>query len=241
MQCRPCALLINDTVLVDAGTVGSRLTLPEQTKIRHVLHSHLHFDHIKDLPTLADNLAGEAGSSLVVASIPEVLDGLRAHVFNSSVYPDFFRLPDADGPVLVSEKLRLNCEWMAAGLRIVPVRVNHLVPTVGFLISDEHTTILYSGDTYQTEDLWRAASSMPDLKAAFIEVSYPNSHAAIAQAAKHLTPELMEGEFRKIGRPDLPVYAYHLKPRFRNLIEGELRQLPISQLTVLEEDLELNF
>jgi hypothetical protein len=51
----------------------------------------------------------------------------------------------------------------------------------------------------------------------------------------------MEGEFRKIGRPDLPVYAYHLKPRFRNLIEGELRQLPISQLTVLEEDLELNF
>lgn len=241
MQCRPCALLINDTVLVDAGTVGSRLTLPEQTKIRHVLLSHLHFDHIKDLPTLADNLAGEAGSSLVVASIPEVLDGLRAHVFNSSVYPDFFRLPDADGPVLVSEKLRLNCEWMAAGLRIVPVRVNHLVPTVGFLISDEHTTILYSGDTYQTEDLWRAASSMPSLKAAFIEVSYPNSHAAIAQAAKHLTPELMEGEFRKIGRPDLPVYAYHLKPRFRNLIEGELRQLPISQLTVLEEDLELNF
>jgi hypothetical protein len=51
----------------------------------------------------------------------------------------------------------------------------------------------------------------------------------------------MEREFRKIGRPDLPVYAYHLKPRFRNLIEEELRRLPISQLTVLEEDLELNF
>ena len=82
---------------------------------------------------------------------------------------------------------------------------------------------------------------MPNLKAAFIEVSYPNSHAAIAQAAKHLTPELMEGEFRKIGRPDLPVYAYHLKPRFRSLIEAELYQIPLGQLTVLEEDLELNF
>ena len=241
MQCRPCALLINDTVLVDAGTIGSRLTLAEQTKIRHVLLSHLHFDHIKDLPTLADNLAGEAGSSLVVASIPEVLDGLSAHVFNSSVYPDFFRLPDTDRPVLVSEKLRLNCEWMAAGLRIVPIKVNHLVPTVGFLISDEQTTILYSGDTYQTEELWRVASSMPNLKAAFIEVSYPNSQAAMAQAAKHLTPELMEREFRKIGQPGLPVYAYHLKPRFRNLIEEELRRLPILQLTILEEDLKLDF
>jgi ribonuclease BN (tRNA processing enzyme) len=215
--------------------------LAEQTKIRHVLLSHLHFDHIKDLPTLADNLAGESGSSLVVASIPEVLDGLHKHVFNSSVYPDFFRLPDDNQPVLVSERLQVDREWTAAGLRIVPIRVNHLVPTVGFLISDERTTILYSGDTYQTEDLWRAASSMPNLKAAFIEVSYPNSHGAIAKAAKHLTPELMEGEFRKIGRPGLPVYAYHLKPRFRNQIETELHQLPISQLTILEEDLELKF
>ena len=241
MQCRPCAFLINDVVLLDAGTVGSRLTLPEQTKIRHVLLSHLHFDHIKDLPTLADNLAGESCHSLVVASIPEVLDGLRAHVFNSSVYPDFFHLPDADRPVMVSEKLRVNCEWTASGLRIVPIKVNHVVPTVGFLISDERTTILYSADTYQTEDLWRAASSMPSLKAAFIEVSYPNSHAAIAKMAKHLTPELMEGEFRKIGRPDLPVYAYHLKPRFRSLIEAELRQLPLAQPTILEEDLVINF
>ena len=102
VQCRPCAFLINDTVLLDAGTVGSRLTLPEQMKIRHILLSHLRFDHIKDLPTLVDNLVGESDSSLVVAGIPEVLAGLRAHIFNSSVYPDFFRLPDADRPVLVS-------------------------------------------------------------------------------------------------------------------------------------------
>lgn len=241
MQCRPCAFLINDTVLLDAGTVGSRLTLPEQMKISHVLLSHLHFDHIKDLPTLADNLVCESGASLVVGSIPEVLDGLRTHIFNSAVYPDFFRLPDADRPVFVSQRLQVDREWTASGLRIVPIRVNHVVPTVGFLISDERTTILYSADTYQTEDLWRAASSMPNLNAAFIEVSYPNAQAAFAQTAKHLTPELMEGEFRKIGRPELPVYVYHVKPRFRSVIEAELGRLPIPQMTVLEEDLELMF
>lgn len=241
MQCRPCAFLINDTVLLDAGTIGSQLTLPEQMKISHVLLSHLHIDHIKDLPTLADNRAGESGASIVVASIPEVLDGLRTHIFNSSVYPDFFRLPDVNRPVFVPQTLRVDREWTVSGLRIVPIKVNHLVPTIGFLISDERTTILYSADTYKTDNLWRAASSMPNLHAAFIEVSYPNAQATLAQTAKHLTPELMEKEFRKIGRPDLPVYVYHVKPRFRSVIETELRQLPITQITVLEENLELTF
>ncbi|MDP1769677.1 MAG: 3',5'-cyclic-nucleotide phosphodiesterase [Nitrospirota bacterium] len=240
LQCQPCAFLINDTVLLDAGTIGSRLTLPEQLKISHVLLSHLHFDHIRGLPTLADNLVGEPEASLIVAGIPEVLDGLGTHIFNSTVYPDFFRLPSPDRPVFVPRPLKSGEEWKVCGLSIVPIRVNHVVPTVGFLISDERTTIVYSGDTYQTEDLWHAASSKSNLSAAFIEVSYPNNQAALAQMAKHLTPELMGGEFRKIGRPDVPVYAYHMKPRFRSTIEAELRETRIPNITVLNEDLEIS-
>lgn len=239
VQCQPCAFLINDTVLLDAGTVGSLLTLPEQTQISHVLLSHLHFDHIKGLPTLADNLAGESGQGLVVASLPEILDGLRTHIFNNSIYPDFFRLPNPAHPVFTPLPLKEQQEWRVSGLSIVAIRVNHVVPTVGFLISDERTTILYSADTYQTEDLWRAAATMPNLRAAFIEVSYPNDEAALAHTAKHLTPELMRGEFKKMGRPDLPVYAYHLKPRFRGLITDELQQLHMPDITVLDEKMEL--
>jgi len=50
-----CGFLIDGSVLLDAGTIGTRLTLAEQRCIRFVLLSHLHFDHIKSLPTLADN------------------------------------------------------------------------------------------------------------------------------------------------------------------------------------------
>ena len=53
MQCRPCAFLINDTGLLDAGTVGSRLTLPEQMKIRHVILSHLHYRPHQGSPDLS--------------------------------------------------------------------------------------------------------------------------------------------------------------------------------------------
>lgn len=240
-QCRPCAFLINDRVLLDAGTIGSRLTLAQQKQITHVVLSHIHFDHIKDLPTLADNLVGESSAPLVIAGIPETLHALHTHIFNSTVYPDFFHIPDAARPVLASHSLQPGQEWAAAGLRIVPIKVNHQVPTVGFLISDEHSTILYSGDTYQTDELWNAASSIRNLSAAFIEVSYPNSEANLARQAKHLTPHLLGGEFRKIRRPDLPVYAYHLKPRFRAHIETELQQLHLPHLSVLEEDIELTF
>lgn len=239
-QCRPCAFLINNHVLLDAGTIGSLLTLDEQKQITHVLLSHVHFDHIKDLPLLADNLVGESRAPLVIAALPETLNGVHAHIFNSTIYPDFFRIPIAR-PVLVAHALQPDQEWSIAELRIVPIKVNHLVPTVGFLISDEDTTILYSGDTYQTDEIWNVAAVMPNLSAAFIEVSYPNHEAALARQAKHLTPQLFGGEFRKLRRPDLPVYAYHLKPRFRTQIELERQELHCANVSVLEEDLEFTF
>ena len=63
--------------------------------------------------------------------------------------------------------------------------------------------------------------------------------AELARVSKHLTPSLFAREFRKIGRPDLPVYVYHLKPRFREQIRRELAQLKIPNLTVLEEGQEI--
>jgi glyoxylase-like metal-dependent hydrolase (beta-lactamase superfamily II) len=76
VQCGPCGFLLNETVLVDAGTVGSRLHLDEQRRIRAALLTHLHFDHIRDLPTLADNLIGEIDEPVMIAAIPDVLKGL---------------------------------------------------------------------------------------------------------------------------------------------------------------------
>ena len=88
-QCRTCGFLINDTVMVDAGTIGAALTLEEQRAIRHILLSHLHFDHIQGLPTFGDNLSEHAGQPVSLISIAEVLEGLQTHIFNDKVYPNF--------------------------------------------------------------------------------------------------------------------------------------------------------
>jgi ribonuclease BN (tRNA processing enzyme) len=225
--------------MLDAGTVGAALTLAQQRQIKQVLLSHLHFDHIKGLPTLADNLVDEGDHSIVLSSIHQVLDGLRAYIFNGEVYPDFLTLPDPQRSIFVCRSIEAGKENEFCGLRVTAVPVNHLVPTVGFLIRERDASVLYSGDTYDTEELWRTAARDRNLKAAFIETSFPDEMQDLARVSKHLTPALLAKQFHKLGRPDLPVYVYHVKPRFRDEIRQQLDRLGIRHLTVLEEDQEI--
>lgn len=239
-QCRTCGFLINGTVMVDAGSIGSALRLTEQKGIRSILLSHCHFDHVQDLPTLADNLVDDVVEPVFLASTTQVLTGLRTHIFNDTIYPNFFRLPNAEHPVFVCHPLDAGKESELSGLRVTPVPVNHLVPTVGFLIREGNASLLYSGDTCETEDIWKVAAHEPTLKAVMIETSFPDELAELARLSKHLTPSSFAREFRKIGRPELPVYAYHLKPRFRNGIKRQLARCGVPNLTILDEGQEFS-
>jgi len=230
-----CGFLIDGSVLLDAGTIGARLTLAEQRCIRVVLLSHLHFDHIKSLPTLADNLAEGFDEPVIVAATEPVLQGLQAHVFNDTVYPNFFELPNRTRPVLRAHVLKPGRPVILGHLEVVPIVVNHTVPTVGYVVKDRRAALLYSGDTYQTEDIWRLGRTIPELKAAFIESSFPNELADLAKQTKHLTPSLLAEEWRKLRNDQVPVYAYHLKPPFHEQIATELRALQLPGLNILEE------
>lgn len=234
-ECNTCGFLLDGTVLLDAGTVASKLLFEEQKQIRHVLLSHLHFDHIKGLPTFADNLSEDAASPVTIAAIPEVIAGLRRHIFNTTVYPDFFTIPTPNAPTFVAQSIEAGKPYCVDGFEITPILVNHTVPAVGFIIRDQSAALLYSGDTYLTDELWSLAHHIPNLKAAFIECSYPDTKKDLAQISKHLTPSLLAKEFRKIGRPDIAVYAYHLKPAFNDQIVRELKDMGIRYLSVLEE------
>lgn len=238
-QSRTCGFLINDTVMVDAGTIGAVLTLEEQRAIRHILLSHLHFDHIQGLPTFADNLSEHAGQPVSLIGIAEVLEGLQTHIFNDTVYPNFLKLPTPRQPVFECRVVEPGHPIQVAGLHITAIRVNHLVPAVGFLIREGSSSVLYSGDTYSTEEIWNVAARETTLKAAFIETSFPNDMADLAFASKHLTPVLLAQELLKLGRPNVPVYLYHMKPRQRGKIERDVRQLRLQHVSFLDEGQEI--
>ena len=231
-----CGFLINGSVLMDAGTVCSSLTLSEQRKIRYILISHIHADHIKGLPFLSENLyTDKMRKPVVILSIPKVLDGLKKNLFNNQIWPDFTALPNRQNPVFRLKALREGEGVKLDGLEVKAFAVNHIVPCSGFLIRENKSSLLYAGDTYETETIWKAAAEDTHLKAAMIETSFPNALENLAVASKHLTPKLLLQEFSKIGKPHLPLYIYHMKPRYLERIRREVKQLNVERLKILKD------
>jgi ribonuclease BN (tRNA processing enzyme) len=231
-----CGFLINGSVLMDAGTICSSLTLSEQSHIRYVLISHIHADHIKDLTFLSENLIEEKRRRpVVIISLGKVLTGLQRNLFNNQIWPDFTKLPNSRNPVFRLKAIREGQTIKIDGLEVKAFSVNHIIPCAGFLIREKNSSILYSGDTYKTDKLWKAAAKDANLKAALIETSFPNALEGLATISKHLTPHLLLKEFSKIAKPSLPLYVYHLKPRYLETIRRELKQLKIENMTVLKD------
>jgi glyoxylase-like metal-dependent hydrolase (beta-lactamase superfamily II) len=51
--------MIDDSLLIDAGCTTATLHLSAQQKIKDILITHIHLDHVMALATLADNLYGK--------------------------------------------------------------------------------------------------------------------------------------------------------------------------------------
>ena len=120
------------------ATLASGLTLEEQQRVKHILLSHLHHDHIKDIPPLVDNLSGLENHQVVVASLPSVIAGLQKHVFNDMVFPNFFHLQGPRHSIVRAQSLESQKEvTVSGGISITPVPVNHTVVTVGYVIRND--------------------------------------------------------------------------------------------------------
>jgi ribonuclease BN (tRNA processing enzyme) len=128
----------------------------------------------------------------------------------------------------------------ADGLRMIPVRVNHLVPTFGYVVSDEKSAVIFGGDSGPTERLWEVAHRTPNLRAVFLEACFPNSLTPLAEASLHMTPEMFKREVCKMPR-GVTVVAVHIKVRYRDEVIRELHSLGLPNLEIGECDKEYGF
>jgi ribonuclease BN (tRNA processing enzyme) len=233
---RPSAFLVNDRLLIDGGTVGGALASGEQLAIEHALVSHSHLDHIAGLAYLTETLAlCAAERPLTIASMDPVVTALRTSIFNDIVWPDFTKLPSPGAPVLQFQPLREDVEQRLGDLWVMPVAVSHSVPTSGFIVHDGRSGLIYSGDTGPTDALWKAARDVGGLKAVILECAFPNRMAALADIARHMTPELIRRELDKIPA-EVPVMIFHVKPQFYDEIGEELGVVGGARITMLEQD-----
>ena len=227
------SMLINDNILLDAGTVTAVLSLAEQAAIDHVILTHAHLDHVVDLAFLADNIFTLRSTPLRIWGPEEVLASIRKHLFNNEIWPDFARIRIRDFPIVELRSLPVGRESEVGGLTLNWVRTNHPVFTAGYLISAEGNTLLHSGDTSITEKLWNMGRTASGLRLAFVETSFPNRLASIARASGHLTPEMLRAELGKLDCPNLPVKIFHMKPQFLDEILAELHDLDDPRLQIL--------
>lgn len=119
------------------------------------------------------------------------------------------------------------------GLRFLPVEVPHTVKTLGYIVTDGRSTLIFGGDSGPTERLWELAALSPAPRLVLLEAAFPNSMTEIARVAQHLTPADFGRESAKLP-PMENVVAVHLKPRFRDTIIAELGALSIPNLVIGE-------
>lgn len=235
--------VINDRLLIDAGSIAATLDVPAQCKIENILLTHVHLDHVMGLASLAENLFGQTRATVVVWAIPEVIAAIKATFFNNSLWPDFTEItsPGQPVPVVTFEPIKEEVPITVTDVTFTAFRVNHIVPSTAFFIRNAGKTLLHVGDTGPTEKIWVAAKEQSDLCAVVSETSFPNRLQKLADLSKHLTPQDLKVELKKLSRPSIPVLVAHLKPQYRDEIIAELKAIKGYQIRILEDGDVLEF
>jgi cAMP phosphodiesterase len=232
---RPSAFLVDDTVLVDAGTVAGGLSVSEQIAVDHAVISHSHLDHVVGLAFLTDTLAMVAPErSVTCCSIAPVIDALSVHAFNDKLWPNFRVIPSPSDPVLKLRVLAEEAEAKVGSVWVTPIPVDHTVPATGYIVRDGESGFVYTGDTGPTKRIWQVARAMKGIKALVVETAFPNRLDALAKASGHLTPAMLQREIDKMP-PDIPVWIFHIKPQLYQETAQELAEIDPTRIHILEQ------
>ncbi|MBC8031279.1 MAG: 3',5'-cyclic-nucleotide phosphodiesterase [Pyrinomonadaceae bacterium] len=231
---RLTCFLIDESVAVDAGSIALAVNGEQREKVRDIIVTHPHMDHIASLPIFIDDLFPTLKTPVRVHATPEVISSLERDIFNWNIYPRFSELENDFGRVMEYVPIPVGQEFEVAHLTVTAVAVNHIVPTVGLVISNGKTTVAFSSDTSETEEFWHLLNRAPSLQALLIEASFPDSMAQLAEVSRHFTPASLKRELSKLSHNELDILAVHIKPAYREIVIQELNALNIPGLGVME-------
>jgi len=233
---RPPGFLLDEEILLDAGSLTNVLSEDDQRKVRCIFITHAHLDHIRGIPFLADNLIiRDGGDKVKIMSIPVVIRTIKKNLLNGSVWPDFTVIPAPRNGLLQFVQLRDARPIGVNGYLITPYKVNHSVPAVGYLVEDRRgKRFFYTGDTGPTSSTWKRIGDK-QIHCLIIEVSFPNKMESVAIMTGHLTTRLLKEEISKLWHMPERIFITHTKPQYFNIISRELKGLRMKNLRLLSD------
>lgn len=224
LGCFSTSLLFNDHIMVDAGTIQSVLTEDEVLKITDVFLTHVHFDHIMDLPFLFSITFGKRKKPLRIHGSKFSLDALKKYVFNDVIWPDFARIPNADNPQYTLHEIEEGQSVTVDGLTFTPIDVDHQIPTVGYKIEDAQSSIVFSGDTGPCDTISQVANDAQNLKAVIMDLSFVKEEKIVARLSKHMIADDIKSEIAKIEQ-ECDIYTFHFKMGMVDELEKDIAAL----------------
>jgi len=226
------SFLVNDTIAVDAGSLGLPADLDRQRRVRHVFLTHEHLDHIATLPIFLENVFEPGPDCVELLGRADVLEFLHRDVFNGRVWPDFFELSSGADRFVVGTPLEAGAAVERAGLTVTPLPVSHSVDTLGLLVDDGRTAVAFPSDTGPTTHFWGRIAACPRLAAVFLECSWPERMSALAAETGHLCPSRFAAEVRKLDR-DVRWIVVHRKARHAAEIARDLAALDLPNVELV--------
>jgi ribonuclease BN (tRNA processing enzyme) len=213
--CRTTAFLLDEDVLVDAGTGVGDMALDALTRIDHILISHSHLDHVLSIGLLADSVMrarrAQGRAPIRVHALPETLTALRQHIFNGVIWPDFTRLPSAEHPALEFMPFAVGDRLRLAGKTIEVLPASHTVPAVGFGVDGGAAGWwIYTGDTGPNPALWKRLRG-EKVAHLVIETAFSDEERQLAYISRHLCPAALSHELAQLEGA-VEVHVTHIKP-----------------------------
>ena len=218
---RTTSFLVDNDVLIDAGSGVGDLPLAELTRIDHIFVTHSHLDHVTSIPFLVDTVGGMRDKPITIHASAPTIEILKNHLFNWAIWPDFTEIPTAEAPFLRYEAIEVGQTVSLGTRRFTAIPAIHAVPAVGYHLDSGRGSLVFTGDTGPNDELWRSVNKIANLKALIIETAFSNKERYLAEISRHLCPSMLADELAQFeGRAD--VWITHLKPGEIELIMEEI-------------------
>jgi len=224
-QNRTTSFLVDQDILIDAGTGVGDLSLAELTLIDHIFVTHSHLDHVNSIAFFLDSVGALRPRPVTVYATRPTIGALKRNLFNWDIWPDFTVIPTPEQPWLRYEEVEVGRVITLNGRRITVLPAIHTVPAVGYQLDSGKGSLVFTGDTGPNDALWSVVNRIENLKFLIIETAFSDKDRELAELAKHLCPSMLAAELAKLKRP-AEIYITHLKPSEIELTMQEIEELP---------------